>query len=481
MGAMPLPPENGSKFEGRKKLWLLAGGTAAVLALAAWMVFGWYMPNTPASVWNTGVNRSGTALDGFVQSAMSTKQLAAYKTSTVTGTADAHFGGVAYSGSINTTFDSAAMNGNLSFGLQAKDGSKQAITAQLMSQVPAGKLYPDVYVQVNGLKATGLEALDPGIAAYDGQWILIGSDYLQSLGGSLTDDVASGSSQATAADVAQLVKTASGVTKDYLFTTNSDKAVFVKKAFIGKETVDGRSTYHYTVGVNAAHAKDYCVALSNALLSTPAYQHISGKTSSELGDAKKSASDQCSTDFEDMTSANDTADMWVDGHYKLIYKIRTYDDNNKNSYTEIGQNYRGGNTVSLFMNSHDAQAPSDTKLTLDANLKSNDTKLTYAIKDSGASPYDVTTAFTLTASSKAVTVTKPASATPIETLLGAAGVPVPAASSSSSVGGGSDASASAYDSAVAAAMKGGSTSVGPQDQQDNADEADIGQSNTIDQ
>jgi len=467
-------PTSSSKFRGGRKRWLLLGGGVAAAGIVAGVVFGWYLPNTPDNVWDTGLNRSGSALDSFVQSAASAKQLEKYKTSTASGTATAHLDGAVYNGSFNGTFDASTMNGGASFDMRSKTGVKKTITAKLMSQVPSGKLYPDVYVQVNGLKSLGLDLFAPGVSAYDGQWLLIGSDYLQSLGGDTLAGAAGGSSQVSANDVAALIKTATSVTKDYLFTTRSDKAVFVKKAFVGKEQVDGLSTYHYTVGVNVTHVKAYCVALSNALLSTPAYQHLSGKSSSQLADAKKTASDDCASGLTDSTTASDTLDMWVDGHYKLIYKIRSYDESDRNTYTDIGQIYKGGNQVSLFVDSHDSVSPSDAKFTLNANLDTSATKVTYALKNSSSSPYDVSVTLALAASDKPVTITKPASATPIQTLLGGLGMAPGVAGSGASAAVSavpSGSSASAADTPLPSTY----TVTSSTDGVDDVDEAGIGQ------
>jgi hypothetical protein len=472
LGAPAPRPQKGLKAKITKRRLRLAG-VVVVLGLAAGAVFGWYLPNTPGNVWSTGMNRSGSALDSFAQTALSAKQLAAYKTSTVNGTAQAHFGGATYSGNFNASFDSVAMNGGATFDMQSKLGDKKTITAKLLSQVPTGKLYPDVYLQVSGLKTLGLDALFPSIAAYDGQWMTLSSDYLQSIGGSVLAGSASGSEQVSAADVASLVKTASNVTKDYLFTTNSAKAVLVKKAFVGKETVDGLSTYHYTVGINSAHARDYCVALANALVSTTAYQHVAGKSGSQLDTAKKSATDECASYAADSVTANDTLDVWVDGHYKLIYKIRSYEDKSQNSYTDIGQLYKGGNAVSLFVVSHDGTSGSGGKFTLNANLDTTTTKATYTLKGGGSSPYDMTVALTLAASDKPVTITKPANATPVQTLLGGLGMGETGATASS-------AGAAATSTGSTAASSNNSASTSAQDNVDNTDEADIGQASQTD-
>ena len=385
-------------------------------------MFGLYLPNTPGNVWNTGINRSGKALDGLVQDATTATRLKEYKTSNIEGTLAVHADGSKYSGNFTTSFNKTSLNGGLSINLQDKDGSKQALTAKVMSQLPKDSLYPDLYFQVSGLKSLGLDDIMPGISAYDGQWISVSSDYLKSLG---DDYLASGNndtSQITSGDIAELARATSGVTKEYLFSTDKDKGVFVKKSFVGKEKQDGMSTYHYKVGINLSHAKAYCTALTQAVLSTGAYSKLSGETKQQMHDKKKTAAKDCATSTTNALKGNDTFDLWIDGHYKLIYKIRAYATDDKESYTDIGQVYKGGDKLSLFVTYHDAPSQSNTKLTLDTDLKTNATnlKLTSASIDSSF-PYDLTLTLTANISSKPVTITKPASSVPIQTVLGKLG------------------------------------------------------------
>jgi hypothetical protein len=216
------------------------------------------------------------------------------------------------------------------------------------------------------------------------------------------------------------------------------------------------------------------LSLSNAVLSTPAYQHLTGKTDAQLSDAKKSANDECTSQLIDSTTSTAVLDMWIDGHYKLVYKIRSYDESDRNTYTEVGQIYKGGNQVSLFMNTHDSVSPSDAKFTLNANLDTSATKLNYTLTNRGASPYDVAVTLSLAAADQPVTITKPATATPIQTLLGNMGMTVPGATSSSAAaaaGAPAGGAASADDTPLPSNF----SVTGSDDGTDNADEADIGQ------
>jgi hypothetical protein len=403
----------------KRNILMLGGGVTLVLALMAAVVFGWYLPNTSASVYNTGINRSGKALNTLVTSATDAKQLEAYNTSTINGSVVANLDGGKYSGDFTTTFDKTTMNGGLDVKLTAKDSATKTLNIKAMSQIPTGSIYPDVYFQVIGMKTLGFDDYAPGLSDYDGKWISVSSDYLKTLSsdyGVKTGD--NTKDQVTAADMAELAHAGVTVTQQYLFSTAPDKAVFEKKSFVGKESMDGLNTYHYKVGVNVDHAQAYCVALSNAVYSTAAYKKLTGETDKEIADDKASAAKDCPNAVKDEVSSSDTFDLWVDGKYKLIHKIRIYDKKDKKSYTDVGQTYLGGSKLSLFSNFHEDVGKTDGKFTLDTDFKAAKTSGELYIKSTNQDyPYDVTVKVNAEASSKKVEFNKPASSIPLQDIL----------------------------------------------------------------
>jgi hypothetical protein len=402
----------------KKKLFILIGTSLATILLVSGGVFGLYLPNTPNNVYNTGINRSGEAINGIVAASTAPGKLATYKTSDISGTATLKFGGTTYAGNFETKFDQTSLDGGLNFTLNDPSSGNKTLNAKVLSELPAGGSFPNIYFQLNGLKALGLDSTAPGISGYDGKWILVGTDYLKSLGSSYFSGAANGSKQVTSSEIAEVARAASSVTKNYVFSTDPKTAIFNNKKFDGKEKVDGLDTYHYTVGINIAHIKAYCSALARSVLSTDAYKKVSGSSASEIGDAKTSASKTCNSGDNFGLKSSDTLDMWVDSKYKLIHKIRAYDDTNKNNYAEIGQLYNGGDNLSLFANSHDATAKSDTKFTLDTNMKTNAAKATLSfVSTSADSPGSATVTLTSKSSTTPVKITKPANPVLIQDVL----------------------------------------------------------------
>jgi hypothetical protein len=399
---------------------MLGGGIALGLALVGGYVFGLYLPNTPPNVYETGMARSGKALNSLIISATEQKQLETYNTSSIKGSVSANLGEEGtYSGDFATTFDKTSMDGGLNVQLKAKGEETKSISLKAMSKLPSGSVYPDVWLQFTGLKSSGMSGLAPGLADYEGKWISIGSDYLKSLGadygvtgGDNTKD------RVTAADVAEIARASATVTQQYLFSTDPGKAVITQKSYVGKERMDGLNTYHYKISINTNHAKAYCVALSNAVLSTNAAKKLSGESDKEIAKDKQDAEKDCPKIIADNVKSSDTFDMWVDGKYKLIHKIRIYDKDDRRSYTDIGQTYFGGNRLSLFTNFHDDQNKTDGTFTLDTDVRAAKTSGRLTLKSSDKDfPYDVTVKLSAEASSKSVSITPPSSAVPIQDIL----------------------------------------------------------------
>jgi hypothetical protein len=407
----------------KKKLLLLGGGVVVIVALLVGAVFGLYLPNTPDNVFSTGITRTGKALDMVVTSATEPKKLASYKTSAISGSVDATLAGSKYTGKFTTIFDKSSLDGGLDFTLNSSDGTKEALNAKVLSQIPADSNYPDVYFQVNGIKSLGLDALIPGISEYDGKWIVASSEYLKSVGGTFLSTTDNTQTQVTSSDIAELARTSSAVTKDYLFSTTQDKAVFIRQSFVGKENIDGLTAYHYKVGVNVAHAKAYCVALTNSLLATSAYKKLSGETTAQLQTDKKTTVSDCQTSVDQTVKSSDSFDMWIDGKYKLVHKFRIYDTQNKGSYTDVGQLYKGGDKLSVFANYHDETGKSDGTFTLDTDLQTSSTKGVITFKSSDSNnPYDITATIEAVSSTKPVTITKPTNPLKIQDVLSKFGI-----------------------------------------------------------
>jgi hypothetical protein len=403
-----------SFFQRKKKLFVFAGIGVATVLLAVGGVFAFYIPTTPNSVWSTGISRSGKALDIFVNSSLKKDTLTSIAKSEITATVDADVSGVSYTGSLDTKYDASKSDTGLDFTLKAKDQSEKKISLKALTDIPTGKQLPDIYFQLTGLKALGLDSLLPGITEYEGKWISIDSSYIEkSLSGTT---VTNSGDQLTADDVTALLKIATSVSKDYLFTTNDSKNVLVKKEFVGKEKEDGLNVYHYLVGLNKSHADAYCTELINKIVDSPVYLKLPGVTKDTLEKDKDSFTSSCKNIYKDAKDT-DELDLWIDGSSKLIYKVRLYDKSNAKIYADIGQKYKG-DTLTVFVNEHDETSNSDLKFSLNFNLKTATTEGELTAKSTQKdNDYSVKVTFGAKPFSGDINAQKPAGSISLETVL----------------------------------------------------------------
>ncbi len=397
-----------------RKKWLAVGGLVAlVLLLSGGYTFAFYLPGLPANVYKTGMNRTGKAVNSLVTQATNKSNIDAFSKSELTLTGEADYSDTSYSGQLSTKFDQLNSNSNLDFTLKANDGTSKTLNAKVLTQSATSGSFPNIYFQVTGLKALGLDDFVPGISQYDGQWISVDAQYLESLG--VTPGEVSTSKQPTSDDIAQLAQAVTTDTQNYVFTTDPAKAVLEEKNFVGKETINGIKTYHYVMGLNKTHAIAYCKAVVTTFYNSNVAKKMF--TSSSLAnDEKQSQLDSCDSNT-DISSSN-TFDMWIDSKYKLVYKVRFTDKSQKDTYVDVGQTYTGGNKVSLFVNYHDGELHQTGTATIDLNMDSKETKGTLTL-DSSDPDNIYSLKFTLDAKpyTGSVDVQKPAGAVPIQNVI----------------------------------------------------------------
>lgn len=426
----------GAPRKSKKKKIVLWSSLVLLLALGgAGFVFGYYLPNKPENVWKTGLNRTGEALQKTVTTATEKSRMDSFAKSQVS--ADARFTSAdsTVTGTLATTYDERKQNGNLDVTIKQTEQPDKVFGAKFLSELKEGSLYPSLYFQLNGLKSLGIEGLEvffPGISEYDGKWIAVEEDYIRSV----TEEIAKAktdqpeAAQPTPAepkkeepvsseDVAELARTTTGVLGEYLLTTEPTKAVFEQRKFIGKETVEGMKTYRFQVAINKAHAKDFCKAMVERVYATAiGKKTIANDPDQQVNDkAKESRTKECQDSVENDIKQDETFDLWIDTKYKLVHKIRAYSDDKK-TYADIGQTYKGGDDLSLFVIMHEDEDPTtDDKLTLDTNLKSGETKVALTMKSAKEGDvYDLSAALSAKPYTEEIKIEKPAGAVPVKSI-----------------------------------------------------------------
>jgi hypothetical protein len=373
------------------------------------------LPNRPTTVWHTGLERTGQALDAIVNDATSQEHLDQIKASAINGDIRYKLGDSnSVTATIKGTFDDNNSDSTLNIKGNMQDEQPVDITAKLRTiKADTKAQYPDIYLQVAGFAGLGLDYFAPGIDQYDGKWIVLTGDYLSE---TIGDEPAQDEEPLSVAEATEATRAATSTIREYFLTDDSEKAVVELNKYIGKEQVDGVSTFRYKAQFNKDHGKAFCDAFGSSLASTQAFKKL--VAADERGDRQKEIVDGCKDGFNNIKSS-DTFDVWVDAHYKLIRKIRIHDVDNAKTYVDFGQRYTGGDDVTLFVAYHDDTEKLDVNGTVKFDFKAYSFSSHFEGKQAGEgdSRYTVVANLNGKSSNDAVKPVKPTEATDFRTLM----------------------------------------------------------------
>jgi len=432
-----LPPP--SKSNKKKKLFIAAGASLALVLAVSGFVFGYYIPNQPENVYRTGLERSGDAIHEMILQSTDAEKLEQIKKSEFDGSLEVTSDEFNASGNFNAKLDPTKSDSSLDVKYKEKDQQEKSFTLKALTELKEGSRFPNVYLQISGLKALQLDDIAPGFSDYDGKWIVVEADYLESLGaGFLPPEEKKNKENVSAEEVAELIRSISEVNNEYLFSTDPSKAVLENREYLGKEkTEEGIDSFHYKVGVNKDNAVAYCKALSDKVLSSRAVKKFIDADDKQIEEYKKSSIEDCDKSKDDIKQ-DETFDMWVDSKYKIIHKIRIYEEKDKtDKYTDIGQIYNGGDKLSFFVRYHDDKNNLNVKFTLDVDIKQLNSKAKITASQEGADSFNGSGSIAAKPYDGEINTDKPAGAIPISEILAKFGYDPTYESGISPSGGGS--------------------------------------------
>jgi hypothetical protein len=392
---------------------LLGGGSAAAY-------FGYYVPNKPENVWKTALTRTGKGYDklsSYATSKKNVKGLSAKGTFKISGSvaADGSFEGLSDGKNGKLTGSVSAVGLKVNYDVRAVNSSGNT---------------PDIYFKIDGIQdlgsLIGSYGANPEISktlnGLNNQWYFV--DH------TLFDQFAKGSNsslQFSSSDVDAVLKAVGDSSKKYLFTNDPKNMAVIVKQNVGKESQDGRSVYHYKVGVNKDNLQAYNKSLCDNLIKTKLFKLFSGNSSGD---------EDFTQECKDMTGlgkidSSRTADAWVDLHTKLIHKVRFAEKSNANNYIDIAQNYTGGDEFPFSFGFHgqtsidsgiSAQSKSKPDrqsglINMKLNMKTNTFSADSTFENSGSSNDKGTFKLTIAPSNETVKLDKPAGAKTIIQLL----------------------------------------------------------------
>lgn len=358
----------------KKRLIMLSAFGSFIVLLAIAYVFLIFMPSKPANVYAIAIVRSGEALDKVTKKVTKKSQLDRYKKAEYSGSAKLKVSPLKIDGTMGLKFDESHLDMNINAKVSQDGQTEKTYKAQLLTELNKNATYPDIYFIINGIKDLGLNQTIQKIEKFDNTWIKVDEKYIKdtidqyksllSSGGD--KDVTENNPNITNDDISELTNISTNLVKDFVFTDNQSKSILVNKKFIAKEKSEGLNTYHYEMGLNASNVKSFCKEGASRFADSSIYKKFSNAKPDDINKAKEDAKKSCDEINEaDINKQN--FDMWVDAKYKLVHKIRVYDEISKDIYTEIGQIYKGGDDLHFFVNFDDKKEASFIRFTLDTN------------------------------------------------------------------------------------------------------------------
>ncbi|HSH55943.1 MAG TPA: hypothetical protein VK983_03895, partial [Candidatus Limnocylindrales bacterium] len=412
-GPVVSPPQRSRR---KRNLILGAAATVALLLGSAGYVFGYYIPNKPENVWATGMERSGTVLTTLMTEATDKETAQAFESTSLSGNMEIRSQDQVFKGAVASSYSQTTSDNTFTIQLKDQSGADQKVAMNLLTDIPAGKEYPDIFFKYTGLAALGADAYLPAASSYEGKWITVSSDYIASfLPAEEAEELKR--EELTHQDAAELGKIITDTTREYVLTSDESKSVLVRKSFVATEKLGNVSAHHYKVSLNKENAVRFCTALTERIMSSKAYLKLPWADAERVEQDKKDSLESCKRDAAESIDEKDTFDMWIDRKYKLIHKIRITDQKERQDYVEIGQSYSGGDEIPLFVVIQSKSDEYHGRIDLKVNQKTDTTTASVDFAGDGEDDFAIKAQLTFKPYKGVVTIERPKTTVPIQAVL----------------------------------------------------------------
>ncbi len=417
----PSANQASTKKPKQKHTALIVGLVTAAIVLVAGYVFGYYLPNRPENVYRNGLERSGDAIHNLIIEATEVEQLEALNRMQMTGSMSFSSGDIEFEGSLNSLLGEQNTDSSFDVALTSAGAEDIGLSGDVRTTLADDERFPDIYFQLTGMASLGLNAYLPGIESYDGQWISVSSELLESSLGEMYD-TAESDTQATPElqEYTTLVRDISATTNDYIFSANDETAVIQMEEFLGQEELGDISTNRYRASINQDNAIAYCQEIVAVFYRSQLNRTLSGDDDETIEANITEYQDQCQELPEEADGAgeiDETFDVWIDRDTKLIHKVRVSDSENDENYAEVGQRYSGGDELELFIYTQDAESDIKTTVTFKTNLQTNVSSVSANLTQQGDSPYSFDANLQVEPYTDEISVEAPAGAVSIEQVM----------------------------------------------------------------
>lgn len=320
------PPVKKKPFYKNKKLMLITLGAIFFISIILGIIFGLYLPNTPNNVWKTGLSRTGKQSSAVIQALSDPKISESLKKSKIEAGGTVTYNEQNYSVNSNASID--ASKSDTTAQVKASSGSEEnfVVDVALKTDLPETALLPNIYLKVDLSDPSLFKSF--GIPEkYNNVWISAEQDFMSELAKTYNlklDD----SKNITKEDIISVVNDFNTVSQQYIFTSDPQFAVVVKKSFIGSEEINNSKANHYKAGVNKDNAKQYCYAVFEKLINNESYKKyaLSGDTNTEA--RKQENKQECDKLVNDIPN-NLEFDIWINKSIKIVQQVRFYEDLSK--------------------------------------------------------------------------------------------------------------------------------------------------------
>ncbi|HEX5744330.1 MAG TPA: hypothetical protein VFX84_02680 [Candidatus Saccharimonadales bacterium] len=409
----PVVSASKRRFPRNKLLISLIALVLILTAGAAAFYFGYY--NNPSVIYSQSLANTGKGYDRLIDYA--DNQAGKYDKG-YSGSGSYKMKAAGFSTDGKAGYKTDGKNAELTFDIGA---AATRINADIRTIQSSGDT-PDIYVKAGGIKGLGtllaMPSLDAELAKLDDQWIVIDHTFIDSLSaaGAGDTDSSPGDTAPTREQVIDGARAFGRVNKEYLFTTEKDKAVTEVVTKVGPETVDGHNTYHYKVALKKANVKKYIRAQKDALKSSKLNDWLKENGYDKTLDDNFDAIIEAADDIK----ASDTYDVWMDKDQRVLYKVRFNDkDNPASNYLDVGLNYKGGSEYPIFLagKSKENGQTATFSLTVTIDTDTGKTGVKFGYKTDGSDKSEFTGDFSLQPNDSAPKIEKPDKAKSISEVL----------------------------------------------------------------
>ena len=312
-----------------KKVLLAGFGTVAVILMAVVSVLAFYIPNRPQNVWQTGLTRTGDQFSTILTKSNDPVIKQALQKNKISLDGQVSIDDQTYTINLGSQYDKANSNSNLKINGQKANEQKQVnLGIDVKTQLPEKATLPNIYFKLSGIGDLELDSLLPGFSAnYDNNWIAIEQDfyrqYQQSIEGAQQKQ---DNSNVTSDEIIGVLEDINMVNKEYIFTADSQKAVIQLNDFIKTEDSEGIKANHYKASINKDNLQKYCLAMVEKLSVNQTVKKSISSDDNKYNETIKTYKDDCQKSITESKSLDKQFDICVDKKYKLLHKIRIYDD-----------------------------------------------------------------------------------------------------------------------------------------------------------